>query len=501
MAENEPGYTEEAEVAEFSQRSALDKRAGFRDSIILLVGTVSDYATVDGILSPPSFIAENRALHPLCLFDPLRAYEHTRTLCYPRRVGTVGERRAAGYVARQFAALGLSCWRERFLVSFFGAEISSRIIFIGCALLVLLGVGVFNTAPLLSALCAGTAALLVNAPWRMRQLGGKSWAPSAVSQNVLATLPTAPRKAPARVVFLAHYDTKSQVLPTGVRVALVALSALLCAILALAGLLAAVGLDFLGDVGPWWLGVCALAMLAGLFFNFTGNRCPGALDNGSAVGVLLELARCWRPQTDAPVEVIWVATGSEEIDLDGARHLLRSHSSWWQDRPTLIINLESVGAGAFVYLAGEASALDLARATADDLGLEHAPLSVVGAGMDHEPFAACGLPAVSILGDVVGRSFALHSLRDNMGHIDPAALDRAGQLAAELAWRWARVHQPINNSSARSLTVGAAEIDFRSGEEECLEPLVAQQKVEVTDSPAIAIDSVVPLAEKGVASA
>jgi hypothetical protein len=62
--------------------------------------------------------------------------------------------------------------------------------------------------------------------------------------------------------------------------------------------------------------------------------------------------------------------------------------------------------------------------------------------MDHEPFAARGLAAVSILGDVVGHSLALHSRRDDLGLVEPAALGQAGRLAARIAWVWAGMHGP-----------------------------------------------------------
>lgn len=387
----------------------------------------------------------------LACFDGRRAYLHTHDLCYPRRVGTRGERRAARYVAQHFAALGLTSSRERFAVSQFPAEIGSRIVFAGCALLVLLGAVMVNVWPLAAALVWGLAALLVNAPWRVSHFVSERWPPRTASQNVLATLPEEPETAPARVVFLAHYDTKSQWLPTGVRVGLVTAATALCALLAMLGLAAALGFgEPLRLLGPWRLAFAVLALITGLVLNFTGNRSPGALDNGSAVGVLLELARCWRPQADAPIEVVWVATGSEEVELDGARHLLRTHADWWDDKPTLIINLESVGTGARVYLAGEPQAVGLAREAADDLGVPHGSLHVLGAGMDHEPFAARGLPAVSLLGDVVRASFALHSSRDDMHLIETPALDRAGRLAARLAWHWAGLHQPASKSDAVS---------------------------------------------------
>jgi Zn-dependent M28 family amino/carboxypeptidase len=182
--------------------------------------------------------------------------------------------------------------------------------------------------------------------------------------------------------------------------------------------------------------------------NFTGNHSPGALDNGSGVGTLLELARSWRPRAGAPAEVVWVATGSEEVALDGARHFLRLHESWWKEKPTLLINLESVGAGSRVYLAGEARALRLARQAAQDLQLAHARLRVLGAGMDHQPFAARGLAAVSVLGDVVRNAFAMHTPRDDMSLIQLDALERAGTLAAHLAWSWAEMHQPQDATGA-----------------------------------------------------
>jgi hypothetical protein len=376
-----------------------------------------------------------------CSFDAGRAWEHTRALCYPRRVGTAGERRAARYLIRQFRALGLR-WRwERFPVSHFPTEIGSRLFLALCLALVLLGAGVAGAWPAAAAFCWAMAALLVNAPWRVRHFVS-SWPPRTASANILATLPQPGPEGPARVVFAAHYDTKSQLLPTGVRVALVTGTTGLCLLLAVLGLAAAAGLHaLLPEARAWRLAGVVTACVLGLLVNVTGNRSPGALDNGSAVGVLLELARCWRPRPEAPVEVVWVATGSEEVELDGARHLLREHSSWWQEKPTLLINLESVGAGARVYLAGETGALRLAREAAADLKLAHATLHVLGAGMDHEPFAAGGLPAVSVLGDVVRKSFALHSRRDDLPQVEQPALERAGLLAAHLAWRWAALHQ------------------------------------------------------------
>jgi Zn-dependent M28 family amino/carboxypeptidase len=250
---------------------------------------------------------------------------------------------------------------------------------------------------------------------------------------------------------MAHYDTKSQLVPTGIRVLLVSSVALLCAALCIIAVLVGLGAIALPATALRWIAAIVLAEVCLLIGNVTGNRSPGAIDNGSAVGTLLELAQSWRPRVGDPLEVFWVASGSEEVELDGARHFLAQRESWWHEKPTLLINLESVGAGTRTLLAGESRAVDLARGAADALGITHGGLNVLGAGMDHEPFAARGLCAVSILGDVVRASLALHSPRDNMRLIDRNALDRAGRLAARLAWKWAEIHE----KEGKTKTTGA----------------------------------------------
>ena len=128
-----------------------------------------------------------------------------------------------------------------------------------------------------------------------------------------------------------------------------------------------------------WMGAAVISvLLLALILNFTGNRSPGALDNGSGIGSLLELARTWRPRPDAPADVVFVATGAEEAGLDGARHFLKMHDAWWFEKPTLLINLESVGAGPRLYLAGHHASLRLAHAIAGQLGLPHLTLACWG---------------------------------------------------------------------------------------------------------------------------
>jgi hypothetical protein len=371
-------------------------------------------------------------------FDAERALQHVRRLCHPRGVGTPGEARAADYLMREFASQGLEVQRDPFRLSHFPTTIGSRIVFTICAALTICGALLVAGQPLLALLCWATAAYLVNAPWRVNYWLGGDWPPYGKSANVIARLPGVSAVAPARIIFMAHYDTKSQVMPTAIRVVLVTLVTCTCVFLSGVALLAAAGqIDARGFVLPWAPTIAVVVALACLVANMTGNRCPGALDNGSALGTLLELARSWRPKVEAPADVVWVATGAEEVNLNGAWHYLHQYGHQWNDKPTLLINLECVGAGPKLYFAGHPLAMELAARLAAEMGFAYAPLRVLGAGLDHQPFASRNLPSISVMGDVVRHSFRLHSPRDMDCYVEPAALARAGTFSSQLAWNWA----------------------------------------------------------------
>ncbi|GBD35410.1 Aminopeptidase YwaD [bacterium HR36] len=382
-----------------------------------------------------------------------RAKSYVELLCYPRKVCTDAERQAADFIAQQMQALGLSVRREPFAVGSTSREWWNRALFAACATLAVLGALAFPMVPIISVLAWVSVALLVNLPWCWT---GNAFRPTAstgpaFSENLLAT----PKKNPSgnvRVVFMAHYDTKSQVIPTGLRVGLVTVVWCCSWLLAMLGLLWSwqcwpVWLP--SSPNPWNLTIVIVVCLAGLAANFSGNRSPGALDNASGVAALLELARCWQQSTRQGIwwtrqlEVVFVATSAEETDLEGARHFLAQYAEWWHEKPTLLINLESVGAGPNLYLSGEPRTQVWAEAVARELGLRPRRLRVLGAGMDHQPFAAQGLSSLSILGDVVRRSFYLHTLRDDLSLVESEALERAVRLAWHLAQRWVESHAGI----------------------------------------------------------
>lgn len=79
----------------------------------------------------------------------------------------------------------------------------------------------------------------------------------------------------------------------------------------------------------------------------------GADDNASGVGVMLEAAEwVWGVQT--PYTIRFIAFGAEEENLDGSRHYVENMSRAEIRNTLAYINLDSVVAGDYTYLYGDA---------------------------------------------------------------------------------------------------------------------------------------------------
>lgn len=372
------------------------------------------------------------------------ALMHVQRLAFARAVGTAGEARAQAYISQAMSALGLHVVQEPFPICVWQSELLTRAVYLLCAVLAL-AAGLLTSLERTSLLWVSgflwlLAALLVNRPFLLTRLFSPCQRFMIWSHNIVGTRRCQSQPI-ARVIFMAHYDTKSQYLPTGIRVALVTTATICSALLGVVAWLACLGVPLnLQSRATWQLVTLTCVCLASLIANVTRNHSPGVLDNGSGVGLLLELARCFRPPDTVPAEVCFVATSAEEIGLQGARAFLLSRRDWLRQVPTLIINLESVGAGKRIFLAGSPVGVKLAEEVAADLELRCARLHVLGARMDHEPFVPAGFLALSLLGDVVRYSMHMHTHRDNLSILQPQTLERIGRLACALAWRWLACH-------------------------------------------------------------
>lgn len=238
-----------------------------------------------------------------------------------------------------------------------------------------------------------------------------------------------------RVVIVAHHDSKSQSYPLVVRGALGAAAG------AGAGIALARWLGLLGGGDGWlgagwsrWGALAGAAGLVGLAGMTFGNRSPGALDNAGSVAVALDLARRLAVRPVPDVEAVVVLTGAEEALMAGARLVAPRLAREAARRPTLVLNLDGVGAPGRVGLVGPRSLVDWGLRAAGAAGvrarrMRWPPVTRT----DADVFEAAGLPALTLTSGGVSRAaLAVHSRHDRIEGLDPAALAAAAALAARL---------------------------------------------------------------------
>jgi hypothetical protein len=360
-------------------------------------------------------------------YDPAALLETVRDLAVPRLTGTGGAEDVEARLRAAFEGLGykttelsfsLSTWPGRFGLTIAGLS------------LVAAGVG---TPLVLRAGAAGHAfGFLVGA--------------IAVALLPLLTLDLATRRLPwgrvdtANLVFarpgpppawlvMAHRDSKSQWVPTLVRT-LAMVACVVCLLL----LLCMVGLRFLGDpfrlsaVAPVVGGAMAVAGAA-LALSWTGNTSDGALDNATGLATILAVAE------DAPPEVGFVVTDAEELGLAGARRLAGR-------LPPLqgVINVDGlddtgslrIAEGHGVRQRGQAPRLAaalLAAAAARQVDMRRRPVprSIL---VDHEPVAAAGIPALTLMRGRLRSLLRVHGSADTVDRLDGSGAAEAATVLA-----------------------------------------------------------------------
>jgi Zn-dependent M28 family amino/carboxypeptidase len=193
---------------------------------------------------------------------------------------------------------------------------------------------------------------------------------------------------------------------------------------------------------------------------------PGAADNASGVGALLELARVCAAR-DSHRTFRFVAWDAEETGLAGSVHYIRAMSSaptpepaptpgpgpapgpaptpgpavgsraaaavpTELDRHLLYVNLDVLGVRLgrnACYVLGPAGLESAVRAAARRSGSPWAVLQDLG-GSDSETFAWCGVPAVHFTREGPASSLE-HTTGDVLALLDPGQLESAGRLITD----------------------------------------------------------------------
>lgn len=373
-----------------------------------------------------------------------RILEHVRALAYPRFAGTAGEERARSHIRGAFAASGYRVVEQEFSASLVPLEVLPRL---GAAMLTAMLVGAYafiDGIPLFAVELAvlATLALTVSSRWwpvlerahRLRRFG------RVRSSNIIAR--HVHEGELVNVVFLAHYDSKHQLLGGATRLVLQNTLAALTVVTALLTIVAAVT----GWPRELLLPTLLPAALIGLVLqvNGTTNASVGSFDNASGVGVLLELAAAYADEVPS-CNVTFIATGAQEVGCSGAVALASSewfHREYPASR-TVMINLDSVGSRAPLRVVNRfglpptrsgALVTDLCLRISERFGMEARPAWLpTGASADHLPFAMRGYQAVTLSTagwDAATRT--IHTTRDTEEVLDAGALEECYAVCLEV---------------------------------------------------------------------
>ena len=395
-------------------------------------------------------------MHTSHTYETKHAYHHITQLAFPRLVGSTGEANTQDYIVQQFTALGLEVSREPFSFTKFPAEVLPRLL---CGLFVPVVLSVpwfgerFPIPVCLVCLLSLSIALLFT-QWQKQFEGLYDVGRRHRSENIVATNGRKPNDNTPALLFVAHYDSKSQVLPIAVRavaygIAIVGLIVLtivmVIEVLTLAWIPDSITLVWLPDFIVWSVAGTTTFCLVLLQINLTQNRSPGGFDNASGVGVMLEVARVVMARGEKK-PITFLAAGAEEYGMCGALRYVQKHADEYDQKNTYVINLDGLGVGNSVNVVTRygippvrtANVLaELFRASGESLGIQVLERYLpIGVGLDSIPIASHGFETVTLTAGDVGRvALKIHSKQDRCDLLNMESLQQVGELIVDVIER------------------------------------------------------------------
>ncbi|MHA1804378.1 MAG: M28 family peptidase [Promethearchaeota archaeon] len=366
-------------------------------------------------------------------------YRITERLAFPRLVGSEGEKKAIKIIVEELQEAGFkNIHREPFMTSF-KLWMIGRIAFIPLGLLIILTSISYMIIPWLSLITSLFTLLLL-----LKLLGitnttkitlSKNEKYNHKTENIYVELLNGQPKS--TIVFLGHHDSKSQTMSVIVRyfvfiIAVFGGLILLISFIILSVLKLIISKFNFPIIDYSLLIISVVCALIGMtnFFNKTQNKSPGAKDNAAAVGVIIELARYFKNNPLNATRLIFLLTGSEELNLGGAKSFILSHEHEFDRDSTYFINLDSIGGNGAMkiltaygiprkFLSKELEAFFAESCKKLKINLKKLYLPT-GAWADHAPFAKRGFKATTVSSD--GGEREIHTVKDDMSIIDKQAL-------------------------------------------------------------------------------
>ncbi|MBN2086300.1 MAG: M20/M25/M40 family metallo-hydrolase [Anaerolineales bacterium] len=208
--------------------------------------------------------------------------------------------------------------------------------------------------------------------------------------------------------------------------------------------------------GLQWYTWIVLPVSVFIGFTFTerdknGGSVPGAIDNLSAVSILLMIGRAlkrhpeWQP---ADTEIRLLSFGSEEAGARGSLAYVRAHETELKAADAVFINFESIYDPEIEIFTGDRNGTirnapdvvdALVRAAVDEkLPFRVSPFPFAGGGTDAMPFREKGIRAGCLFGMRVPSQMVdfYHQPSDSYDIVNPQALGHALRIALEFIRRF-----------------------------------------------------------------
>ena len=283
-------------------------------------------------------------------------YEITKKLAFPRLVGSDGEIKAREIVIDEFKKAGYDkVEQDPFITSFHIWTLTRYIFLVMGAGLILLALSLYINPYLTFIL------LILELYFSFKAL--KIAGSSKVSKNsrfVYQTenifTSTNNQNPKAKIIFMAHYDSKSQSFSPSTRILIFTFSIfgslilyLIYLILSLLRIIINFNIPILNNI---LLDACLVIAIVGAlnYFNKTGNKSSGAFDNAAAVGTIMELARFYKSHPNKNVDILFLCTSAEELNLGGATDFIHRYKDDFNKETTFFINLDLVGGSDLIRL-------------------------------------------------------------------------------------------------------------------------------------------------------
>jgi len=376
------------------------------------------------------------------------AYKFTEKIAIPRLIGTEGWKKAQNLIKDEFKKNGYEIQVQNFKSSMFMVNVLLRVAMIPLLIIIILIIFGYYFYPWVSLILSALILGLVPIIGKYATSGTEYKEPKKGinSQNIFVKLKSETSKA--EVVFIGHYDTKSQVLSIVQRV--------ICFVLLfIFGLIACI-LFFISSIFKLFLLtensvitisglVCAI--IAGcaaiiLMTNAVQNKSPGALDNGTAVATVIELSRVFKDAPPKNIDLMFLCTDAEEQGVLGASAFIQKYEDQFSKENTYFINFEGPGAkdvdlGVLTsfgmpkkqYTSKKLNTLAIQAAESLNINLKkhYWPIGLLA---DHNPIMKHGFKA-TMLGSMT-ISAGIHTPKDTMENVSRENLEKAGRIAQKI---------------------------------------------------------------------